>query len=192
MNDTQETDVLNTPETPVENNIDAAPELIQSIQPEKSMYTGALKPTTQMSEKNHASEIANNAMSQADAKQTFSYTSQAAKQYDTSVNTSTIQSNNAEMKGTFESTYGMNDKYKTNDNEDYQWNKLASEMSKSDYEQQASQARYESIQAKQELDKNASAAFNNYFAAEYTAKQTQDKMGWAGGQKDSSDLQVAF
>lgn len=185
----QTNNIPDSPEQP-----DVAPEVLNNVSssPNKSIYTNAIKPTAQMGEADHASDIANNAMSTAEAKQTYSYTSEAAKEYDTSVNTSTIQSNNAEMKGTFESEYGMGDKYKATEDEDYSWNKLAAEMSQSDYDQQAAQARYESVQAKQEIDKAAATAFNNYFASEYSARQTQDKMGWEGGQKTASDLQVAF
>lgn len=171
-----------------------APEVLNQVttSPDKSMYTSAVKPTQPIGEKDHASEIANNAISNAEAQQTFSYNSQASKNYSTDVNTSTTLSNNAELKGTFESEYTMGDQYKATDDADYTWNRLAEEMAQTNYDQQASQARYESIQAKQEIDKAAASAFNNYFASEYSARQTQDKMGWSGGQQTASDLQVAF
>jgi len=191
----EDSDVLNTQPSDgaVQPDVEPAPEVLNQVtSPNKSMYTDANKPVQPIGERDHANEIAQNAMSQADAKQTFSYTSAAAKEYDTSVKTSTTLSNNAELKGAFESKYGMEDQYKATENEDYTWNKIAAEMAQSEYDQQASQARYESMQAKQELDKAASTAFNNYFASEYSARQTQDKMGWNGGQKTASDLQVAF
>lgn len=189
----QDTTVQTEPTT--ENNaVESAPEVLNQVSssPNKSMYSGAIKPTQQMSEPDHATDIANNAMSNAEADQTFSYTSQQDKSYNTSVNTSTTMSNAAVLKGEFESQYGMNDNYKAADGEDYSWNKLAAEMAQTNYDQESSQARYESVKAKQELDQAASSAFNNYFAAEYSARQTQDKMGWSGGQQTASDLQVAF
>lgn len=192
----EDSDVLNNQpiaDGPNQPDVEPAPEVLNQVtSPDKSMYANASKPTQPIGEKDHASEIASNAMSQADAKQTFNYNSSAQKDYDTTIKTSTTLSNNAELKGAFESEYGMGDQYKATENEDYTWNKIAAEMAQTKYDQEASQARYESIQAKQEVDKAASSAFNNYFASEYSARQTQDKMGWEGGQKTASDLQVEF
>lgn len=191
----EDSEVLNNQpvvDEPNQPDVAPEPEVLNQATPSKSMYASASKPTQPMGEKDHASEIASNALSHADAQQTFSYNSAAQKDYDTDIKTSTTLSNNAELKGAFKSEYGMDDKYKATEDEDYTWNKIAAEMAQSNYDQEASQARYESIQAKQEIDKAASSAFNNYFASEYSARQTQDKMGWSGGQQTASDLQVAF
>ena len=145
-----------------------------------------------VAENNHAESIANNTLNHPQSEKTFGYTSQAQKDYDTTVDTTTVQSTGANMSATWDSEMKMDKNYTVNDQEDYSWNKLAEEMAKLDYAQESNQARYESMQTKQEIDKAATTAFNNYFAAEYSARQTQDKMGWTGGQQTASDLQVAF
>lgn len=195
-------DVLNNSETNIPQDGPVQPD-VQPIegsnvieQDTGTVYKSAMKPggssTPVVAENNHAESIANAALSNADAKQTFDYTSQADKSYDTTINTTTTLSNGAQLEGAFEAKYGMGDDYKAREDEDYSWNKLATEMASLKYDQEEAQARYESIQAKQELDQAASQAWNNYFAAEYSARQTQEKMGWSGGQQTASDLQVAF
>lgn len=195
-------DVLNNSETNIPQDGPVQPD-VQPIegsnvieQDTGTVYKSTMKPGGSnqpvVAENNHAENIANAALSNADAKQTFDYTSQADKSYDTTVNTTTTLSNGAQLEGAFEAKYGMGDEYKAREDEDYSWNKLATEMASLKYDQEEAQARYESVQAKQELDQAASQAWNNYFAAEYSARQTQEKMGWSGGQQTASDLQVAF
>lgn len=193
-------DVLNNPETqvpksdPVPRDVDPdqTPTVIE--QDTGTVYKDAVRPAASpvVGENNHAESIANNALSNAEAKQTYDYTSQGKKNYDESVTTTTVQSTGANMTATWDSEMKMDKAYTAQEGEDYSWNKLASEMAALDYAQESNQARYESMQSKQEMDKAATQAFNNYFAAEYSARQTQDKMGWSGGQQTASDLQVAF
>jgi hypothetical protein len=155
-----------------------------------NMYTQAKGVTQPVGEKDHASEIA---MTNEEANKTYDYNSQGVKVYDESVTTTTHQSTGKQpLSAEWQSQYGMDDAYKAKDGEDYSWNKLAAEMAQTTYDQEANQYRAESIAAKQEIDAAAASAWNNYFAAEYSARQTQDKMGWSGGQKQASDLQVQF
>ena len=155
-----------------------------------NMYTQAKGVTQPIGEKDHASEIA---MNNDEASKTYNYNSQGAKVYDESVTTTTHQSTGKEpLSAEWNSQYGMDNAYKATDDSEYSWNKLAAEMSQTTYDQEANQYRAESIAAKQEIDAAAASAWNNYFAAEYSARQTQDKMGWSGGQKQASDLQVSF
>jgi hypothetical protein len=148
------------------------------------------KPAVPIGEADHSTEIAANTL-QSDT--TYSYNSQRQKVYDESVETTTVESNGSKPLSTeWNSQMKMDDKYKVTDNEDYSWNKLAKEQGQNIYAQEENQARYESIQAKQEYDKAATSAFNDYFSAKYAAKQTQDKMGWTGGQEKASDLQISF
>lgn len=157
---------------------------------ERNMYTQAKGITQPVGEKDHASEIA---MNNEEASKTYDYNSQGAKVYDESVTTTTHQSTGKEpLSAEWNSQYGMDNAYKATDDSEYSWNKLAAEMSQTTYDQEANQYRAESIAAKQEIDAAAASAWNNYFAAEYSARQTQDKMGWSGGQKQASDLQVQF
>ena len=157
---------------------------------ERNMYTQAKGVTQPIGEKDHASEIA---MNNEEASKTYDYNSQGAKVYDESVTTTTHQSTGKEpLSAEWNSQYGMDNAYKATDDSEYSWNKLAAEMSQTTYDQEANQYRAESIAAKQEIDAAAASAWNNYFAAEYSARQTQDKMGWSGGQKQASDLQVQF
>ena len=155
-----------------------------------NMYAQAKGVTQPVGEKDHASEIA---MTNEEANKTYDYNSQGAKVYDESVTTTTHQSTGKEpLSAEWKSQYGMDDQYKATDNSEYSWNKLAAEMAQTTYDQEANQYRAESIAAKQEIDAAAASAWNNYFASEYSARQTQDKMGWSGGQKQASDLQVQF
>ena len=193
-------DVLNNSEVnvpqsdPVPHDVDPdeTPTVIE--QDTGTMYKNAKGPTvTQpIGENNHAETLANNALSNAEAQKTYDYTSQGKKNYDESVTTTTVQSTGANMTATWDSEMKMDSDYTAKEGEDYSWNKLAAEMANLDYQQEAGQARYESMQAKQEIDKAASEAWNQYFGAEYSARQTQDKMGWTGGQQTASDLQVSF
>ena len=136
-------------------------------------------------EKDHASTIAAN---------TYNSASLAPREYDSSVTTTTTPSNGTDPISTKweSSTIGMENKYKVNDDEDFHWNKLAAQQAQFKYDQQEAQYRYESVLQKQEIDAAATTAFNNYFAAKYSARQTQDKMGWSGGQEKASDLQIKF
>ena len=155
-----------------------------------NMYANAKSVAQPVGEKDHASEIA---MTNEEAKNTYNYNSQAPKEYDTSVETTTAMSSGKKpITSTWDSTYKMSDDFAAKEGEDYTWNKLAKEMSQTTYDQEANQYRAESIAAKQEIDAAAASAWNNYFAAEYSARQTQDKMGWSGGQEQASDLQVKF
>lgn len=196
----EDSEVLNNPETqvpksdPVPRDVDpdTTPTILE--QDTGTMYKNAVRPAPSpvVGENNHAESIANNALSHSDAEQTYNYTSQGKKNYDESVTTTTVQSTGANMTATWDSEMKMDQAYAAKEGEDYSWNKLAKEMAALDYAQESNQARYESMQTKQEMDKAASDAFNKYFAAEYSARQTQDKMGWSGGQQTASDLQVAF
>lgn len=160
------------------------------LEQDTNMYTQAKGVTQPIGEKDHASEIA---MTNEEANKTYDYNSQGAKVYDESVTTTTHQSTGKEpLSAEWNSQYGMDKAYKATDDSEYSWNKLAAEMSQTTYDQEANQYRAESIAAKQEIDAAAASAWNNYFAAEYSARQTQDKMGWSGGQKQASDLQVQF
>ena len=124
---------------------------------------------------------------------TYDYNSQGTKNYDESVTTSTTQSaGKGTVTTTWDSEYKMGSNYTVDDSQDYTWNKLATEMAQLSYDQEAAQYRAESIATKQEMDAAATSAWNNYFAAAYSAEQTQDKMGWSGGQEQASDLQVMF
>ena len=193
-------DVLNNPETqvpksdPVPRDVDPdeTPTVIE--QDTGTIYSNAKAPASSpvVGENPHADTIAQNTLNNPESKETYNYNSLEQKDYDTTVKTRTVQSTGAEMAGVWESEMKMDNAYKAREGEDYKWNKLATEMAELDYAQESNQARYESMQAKQEIDKAATQAFNNYFAAEYSARQTQDKMGWTGGQQTASDLQVAF
>lgn len=168
--------------------VEAAPAVLE--QTTNNMYTSGKTVTQPIGEKDHASEIA---MTNEEASKTYDYNSQGVKVYDESVTTTTHQSTGKEpLSAEWKSQYGMDDQYKATDDSEYSWNKLAAEMSQTTYDQEANQYRAESIAAKQEIDAAAASAWNNYFAAEYSARQTQDKMGWSGGQKQASDLQVSF
>jgi len=170
--------------TPVEG---GAPAVLEQ---NTNMYTQAKGITQPVGEKDHASEIA---MNNEETSKTYDYNSQGAKVYDESVTTTTHQSTGKQpLSAEWNSQYGMDNAYKATDDSEYSWNKLAAEMSQTTYDQEANQYRAESIAAKQEIDAAAASAWNNYFAAEYSARQTQDKMGWSGGQKQASDLQVSF
>ena len=161
--------------------IQSAPQVLEQ---NTNMYTSAKSAPVPVGEKDHASEIAGNV---------YNYNSEAEKNYDTKVDTVTTQSTGKmPLRAEWDSQYSMNDDFKAKDDADYKWNKLASEMAQNSYDQEAAQYRAEGIVAKQELDAAATSAFNNYFAAQYSAKQTQDKMGWSGGQEKASDLQVQF
>lgn len=194
----EDSDVLNNnvpPADPVQPDVDPdlqGPTVIE--QDTGTMYKNAKSGPSSpvVAENNHAQSIANNTLNHPESEKTYGYTSQAQKDYDTTVDTTTVQSTGANMSATWDAEMKMDKNYTVNDQEDYSWNKLATEMAKLDYAQESNQARYESMQTKQEIDKAATTAFNNYFAAEYSARQTQDKMGWSGGQQTASDLQVAF
>lgn len=168
--------------------IEGGPAVLE--QTTNNMYTSGKTVTQPIGEKDHASEIA---MNNEETKKTYDYNSQGVKVYDESVTTTTHQSTGKEpLSAEWKSQYGMDDQYKATKDSEYSWNKLAAEMSQTTYDQEANQYRAESIAAKQEIDAAAASAWNNYFAAEYSARQTQDKMGWSGGQKQASDLQVSF
>lgn len=194
----ENSEVLNQPTTevpkdgPVQKDVapveGGAPAVLE--QNTSNMYASAKGVTQPVGEKDHASEIA---MTNEEANKTYDYNSQGAKVYDESVTTTTHQSTGKEpLSAEWKSQYGMDNDYKATDDSEYSWNKLAAEMSQTTYDQEANQYRAESIAAKQEIDAAAASAWNNYFAAEYSARQTQDKMGWSGGQKQASDLQVSF
>lgn len=154
--------------------------------------SGAIS-TAVVAEPDHAADISLNTMNRPEAEKTFSYNSQNRKAYDSSITTSTAQAGNGKtLSATWNAEHKMDDAYKARDNEDYEWNKLAADMAQLDYNQQEATARYESVQNKVALDAAASQAWNEYFSARYSANQTQDKMGWTGGAKTASDLQVAF
>ena len=152
--------------------------------PNKNIYGG---PSPVVGEKNHADEISTQ-INRSD----YSFKSPVDNSKEPTVTTVSTTKGNVTDKAYWQAHYGMDNTYKATDNEDYSWNKLAKEMAALDYAQESNQARYESMQTKQEMDKAATQAFNNYFAAEYSARQTQEKMGWSGGQQTASDLQVAF
>lgn len=151
---------------------------------------------TTVAEPDHATAIASAVSKPAVLDQdtgTYGYNSQAPKEYDETVTTTTTQSDGSKpLSTTWDSKYKMESGYTVDDSQDYSWNKLASEMAQLSYDQEASQYRADMIAAKQELDAAASSAWNNYFAAEYSARQTQEKMGWSGGQEKASDLQIMF
>ena len=160
-----------------------------------NMYSSANKPKGSapvVGENNHADSIANAAMSNDEAKQTYEYTGVKEKEFNDTIQTRTTLSNGQELAGEWGPEMKMDEAYKATDDSDYKWNKQATAMASLKYAQEESQARYESMQAKQEMDQAASQAWNQYFGAEYAARQTQDKMGWTGGQQTASDLQVAF
>lgn len=194
----ENSEVLNQPTTevpkdgPIQKDVapvdEGAPAVLE--QNTSNMYASAKGVTQPVGEKDHASEIA---MNNEEASKTYDYNSQGVKVYDESVTTTTHQSTGKEpLSAEWNSQYGMDNAYKATDDSEYSWNKLAAEMSQTTYDQEANQYRAESIAAKQEIDAAAASAWNNYFAAEYSARQTQDKMGWSGGQKQASDLQVSF
>lgn len=176
--------------------IDDGPKVIlDTNKPITTPNTGEQTQTT-VAEPDHATAIASAVEKPAVLEQdtgTYNYNSQAPKEYDETVTTTTTQSNGSKPISTvWESEYKMDKGYTVDDSQDYSWNKLATEMAQLSYDQEAAQYRAESIAAKQELDAAASSAWNNYFAAEYSARQTQEKMGWSGGQEKASDLQVMF
>lgn len=162
--------------------IQSAPQVLEQ---NTNMYTSAKSAPVPVGEKDHASNLMQS--------NEYDYNSQAEKDYDTTIKTTTTQSTGKQpLSAEWNSQYGMDDGFKATDDSEYKWNKLAAEMAQNSYDQEAAQYRAESIIAKQELDQAATQAFNNYFAAQYSAKQTQDKMGWSGGQEKASDLQVQF
>lgn len=169
--------------------IEPAPAVLEQ-KTDPNLYKNSIPSAVPIGEKDHASEIA---MNNEEARKTYDYNSQGEKVYDESVTTTTHQSTGKEpLRAEWDSHYKMGSDYGVDDSQDYSWNKLAAEMSQTTYDQEANQYRAESIQAKQQIDAAAAKAWNNYFAAEYSARQTQDKMGWSGGQKQASDLQVQF
>lgn len=162
--------------------IQSAPQVLEQ---NTNMYTSAKSAPVPVGEKDHASDLMQS--------NEYNYNSQADKDYDTTIKTTTTQSTGKQpLSAEWDSQYEMDNAYKATDDSDYKWNKLAAEMAQNTYDQEAAQYRAESIIAKQELDAAATQAFNNYFAAQYSANQTQDKMGWTGGQEKASDLQVQF
>lgn len=174
--------------------IQSDPQVIKDVT--KSTTTPQTQPTT-VAEPDHATAIANAVATKPEVLDqntgTYSYNSQASKEYDETVTTTTTQSNGSKpLSTTWDSKYKMESGYTVDDSQDYSWNKLASEMAQLNYDQESEQYRAEMIAAKQEIDAAASSAWNNYFAAEYSARQTQEKMGWSGGQEKASDLQVQF
>jgi hypothetical protein len=177
--------------------IDEGPELIKDVNKETTTpNTGEQTQQTTVAEPDHATAIASAVSKPTVLDQdtgTYGYNSQAGKEYDETVTTTTTQSNGSNpLSTTWDSKYKMESGYTVDDSQDYSWNKLASEMAQLTYDQEATQYRADMIAAKQELDAAASSAWNNYFAAEYSARQTQEKMGWSGGQEKASDLQVMF
>lgn len=161
--------------------IQSAPQVLEQ---NTNMYTSAKSAPVPVGEKDHASEIAGNM---------YDYNSEAEKDYNEKVSSITTQSTGKmPITAEWEAKYGMDDEYKVNDSDDYSWNKRAGEMAQLVYDQQAAQHRADSLAAKQELNQAATNAWNEYFGAKYSAKQTQDKMGWSGGQEQASDRQIAF
>ena len=160
-----------------------------------SMYNQAQRPTKVtgiVGEPDHASEIAKNAMNRQQADATNNYTSMKQKDYDQSVTTTTVQSGNGVISATWEPSYELTDEYFVNDEEKSTWNKMAEQMADLEYAQQVAQNRYESMQSRLELNQAAKKAWDEYFGAEIAAAQTREKMGWTGGQKQASDLDVKF
>lgn len=160
-----------------------------------SMYNQAQRPTKVtglVGEPDHASDIAKNTMNRNQADVTNNYTSMKQKDFDESVTTTTVQSGNDTISATWEPSYELDDKYFVNDEEKSTWNKMAEQMADLEYAQQVAQNRYESMQTRLELNQAAKKAWNEYFGAERAAAQTQEKMGWTGGQKKASDLEVSF
>lgn len=177
--------------------IDDGPKILNDTSRETTTpNTGEQTQQTTVAEPDHATAIASSIAKPAVLDQdtgTYSHNSQAPKEYDETVTTTTTQSNGSNpLSTTWDSKYKMDSDYTVNDSQDYSWNKLAGEMAQLTYDQEATQYRAEMIAAKQEMDAAASSAWNNYFAAEYSARQTQEKMGWSGGQEKASDLQVMF
>ena len=143
---------------------------------DESLVTGEA-----MGEANHASNTAD----------IYNYNSQLGKDYDESVNTSST-TKGAVVSGSTDSTKNMEDQYKATPDGEYSWNNLAKNMAQTTYDQEESQARYESIEAMQAIKSAATTAFNSYFSQKYADNQTEDKMGWTGGQKQAKDLAYEF
>lgn len=143
-------------------------------------------------ENDHAESIANNTLSREDADKTLNYTSQQEKEYDQSVTTTNVQSGNGNISATWEPSMELSNEYFVNDEEKSTWNKMAEDMANIKFQEQVAQNRYESMASMREINQAARKAWNEYFGAEYAAAQTQEKMGWTGGQQQASDLQVKF
>jgi hypothetical protein len=137
---------------------------------------------TTVAEPDHATAIASAVEKPAVLEQdtgTYNYNSQAPKEYDETVTTTTTQSNGSKPISTvWESEYKMDKGYTVDDSQDYSWNKLATEMAQLSYDQEASQYRAESIAAKQELD--AAAVVHGIIISQLSIVQDKLKKRWVG------------
>ena len=127
----ENSEVLDTPEVtpkdgPIQQDVDAINDQAPAVlEQDTNMYTSAKAPQqVVVGEKNHTKDIMNN----QEASKTYGYTSQQAKDYDKTVNTTTVQSTGANMSATWDAEFKMGKEYTAKEGEDYSWNKLATEM----------------------------------------------------------------
>ena len=142
-------------------------------------------PTAVVGEKDHASDIANNFGN-------YDFKSSVDQSKDPTVTTQSTARHNITDNVTWESQYTMDNQFKTTDDADYTWNKLAKERSQYTYDQEATQVLSDYAKSMAEIKEAGAAAMDTYFSAIYNANQTADKMGWQGGQVTSNDAKTAF
>ena len=141
----------------------------------------------QVGEANHASDISTQ-INRSD----YSFKSPQDQSKEPTVTTQSTTKGNVTDRVTWEDHYGMEDTYKADASQDYDWNKIAQHRSQYTYEQEATQVLSDYAKSMNEIKEAASQAMDQYFAAAYGANQTADKMGWQGGQVTSNDSKTAF
>lgn len=141
----------------------------------------------QVGEANHASDISTQ-INRSD----YSFKSPQDQSKEPTVTTQSTTKGNVTDRVTWEDHYGMEDTYKADASQDYEWNKIAQHRAQYTYEQEATQVLSDYAKSMNEIKEAGSQAMDQYFAAAYGANQTADKMGWQGGQVTSNDSKTAF
>jgi hypothetical protein len=163
---------------------------LNSIQPQNSAPTKNIYGGTPglVGEKDHASEIANNIN-----RNNYDYKSAVDASKEPTVTTQSTTKHNVTPETTWSDTMTMDDRFKTSDNADYSWNKLAQERGQSIYNQEATQVLSDYAKSMQAINEAANQAMDQFFSAMYGSNQTADKMGWdGGGQATSEERKTAF
>ena len=142
---------------------------------------------TPVGEVDHASEISTNIN-----RNNYDMSSKVDQSKEPTVTTQSTTKGNVTDEVTWKSEYNMEDQYKATENSDYSWNKIAEERSQYSYDQEATQVLSDYAKSMQEIKEAGAAAMDSYFAAAYTANQTTDKMGWQGGQVESTQAKTEF
>lgn len=142
---------------------------------------------TPVGEVDHASEISNNIN-----RNNYDMSSKVDQSTEPTVTTQSTTRGNVTDETTWKSQYTMDDQFKATDDSDYSWNKIAEDRSQYSYDQEATQVLSDYAKSMQEIKEAGAAAMDSYFSAAYTANQTSDKMGWQGGQVESTQAKTAF